>query len=475
MLREIKHRRQVPYKPYPTGNICLATITPACRLRRRTGGARRLGSNAALPARARLTYMHRMDLQAATSEKPAGRRTSADAEVIVAGTGPAGLLAALALADAGFDIALVGPEPRPDDRRTTALMAPAVAMLGRTGILPKVEAAAAPLRTMRIVDATGRLVRSPVVTFRASEIERDYFGLNIPNAVLLEAGRDAVASHPKILWRRTTVTGWDIQPDAVAAKLADGRDISANLAVAADGRDSPARAAAGIVTSAHTYPQAALVLNFGHSRDHEFISTEFHTETGPFTQVPMPGRRSSLVWVERPTVAQQLAALDDDALSRRVETKMQSMLGRVSVEPGRQIYPLSALTPDRFGANRVMLVGEAAHVFPPIGAQGLNLGIRDIEDVVIASTGHRDDPGSPAAVAAYDRRRRPDVLARSGAVNLLNLSLLSDLLPAQMARGAGLSLLRSFAPLRGFFMREGMQPGSGLARMGTALREQIRR
>ena len=154
---------------------------------------------------------------------------------------------------------------------------------------------------------------------------------------------------------------------------------------------------------------------------------------------------------------------------------MQSMLGRVTVEPGRQIYPLSAMTPARFAKDRIALVGEAAHVFPPIGAQGLNLGIRDVEDIVRTAAEHRDDPGSPAALATYDRRRRPDILARSTAVNLLNISLLSDMLPAQMARSAGLGLLGALAPLRAFFMREGMQPGSGLARIVSSLREQVGR
>ncbi|RWG55491.1 MAG: UbiH/UbiF family hydroxylase, partial [Mesorhizobium sp.] len=104
----------------------------------------------------------------------------------------------------------------------------------------------------------------------------------------------------------------------------------------------PAREAAGIRASARPYPQSALVLNFSHRSEHGFISTEFHTETGPFTQVPLPGKRSSLVWVVKPETAQELAALDDAMLSVRVEEQMQSMLGRVSVEPGRQGYPLSA-------------------------------------------------------------------------------------------------------------------------------------
>jgi 2-octaprenyl-6-methoxyphenol hydroxylase len=154
---------------------------------------------------------------------------------------------------------------------------------------------------------------------------------------------------------------------------------------------------------------------------------------------------------------------------------MQSMLGRVSVEPGRQVYPLGATLPARFAQNRVALVGEAAHVFPPIGAQGLNLGIRDVRDLIATVAENRLDPGADSALAAYDRKRRPDVLARAAAVNLLNLSLLSDMLPAQLARSAGLGVVGGFAPIRALFMREGLQPGSGLAKAFTDLREQIRR
>jgi 2-octaprenyl-6-methoxyphenol hydroxylase len=267
---------------------------------------------------------------------------------------------------------------------------------------------------MRIVDATRRLIRSPVATFRAAEIGEEHFGLNIPNSQLNHALREAVLAEPRIDWRRSLVDGWSIAADEVVAKLADGASIAASLAVAADGRLSPARTAAGIPVSSRSFPQSAFVLNFGHSRDHAFTSTEFHTETGPFTQVPLPGRRSSLVWVVRPETAAELAALDDAALSRRVEDGMQSMLGRVSVEQGRQIYPLTATVPARFAANRVALVGEAAHVFPPIGAQGLNLGMRDIADLTRIVAENRDDPGSVKALSAYDRARRPDVLARAG-------------------------------------------------------------
>ncbi|ESW85309.1 2-octaprenyl-6-methoxyphenyl hydroxylase [Mesorhizobium sp. LSJC285A00] len=397
------------------------------------------------------------------------------ARILVAGSGPAGLIAALGFAEAGFPVTLVGPEAGGPDGRTTALMNPALKVLDRLGVLAELAPKAAPLKVMRIVDATSRLIRSPVVTFRAIEIGEEQFGLNLPNSALNPTLAKSVAAHPGIEWLTSMVESWRLDADQAHAVLTDGREVSAALAVAADGRLSPAREAAGIVASVRSYRQAALVLNFGHRSEHGFTSTEFHTETGPFTQVPLPGNRSSLVWVVKPEAAKDLAALDDATLSERVEQQMQSMLGRVSVEPGRQIYPLSAASPGRFAQNRVALVGEAAHVFPPIGAQGLNLGIRDVEDLIGIARENRSDPGAARALAAYDSRRRPDVLARSGAVNLLNMSLLSDILPAQMARSAGLNVLGSFAPLRAFFMREGLRPGSGLAALTGGSGKQVRR
>ncbi len=395
--------------------------------------------------------------------------------IVVAGTGPAGLLAAVALARHGLRVSLIGPAPSADDRRTTALMTPALEVLDGLGVLAGLRSKGAPLMVMRIVDATKRLIRSPVVTFRAAEIGEDHFGLNLPNSDLNAALEVAVRECPGIDWRRSLVAKWTIGRDDVSALLADGSSVTGSLAVGADGRNSPARAAAGIKTSARSYPQAALVLSFAHSRDHAFTSTEFHAETGPFTQVPLPGKRSSLVWVVAPPTGEELMALDDAALSERIEERMQSMLGRVAVEPGRQIYPLGAVLPSRFASNRVALVGEAAHVFPPIGAQGLNLGIRDVSALARIVGNHRADPGSDAALAEYDRSRRPDIVARAGAVNLLNASLLSDMLPAQLARSAGLGIVGGFAPLRAFLMREGLQPGSGVARAFAGLREQIRR
>jgi len=185
------------------------------------------------------------------------------APILIAGTGPAGLIAALAFADAGFPVTLVGPEASASDSRTTALMNPALKVLERLDVLEAIRPKAAPLKVMRIVDATSRLIRSPVVTFRASEIDEDQFGLNLPNSVFGPALVGKVAAHSGIEWRRSMVKTWRLDADKAHAALADGSEVSASLAVAADGRQSPAREAAGISTGSRAYPQAALVLNFG--------------------------------------------------------------------------------------------------------------------------------------------------------------------------------------------------------------------
>ena len=399
----------------------------------------------------------------------------ADRQILVAGTGPAGMIAALAFSAAGFDVVLVGPPVRTDDRRTTALMAPALSFLESLGIGDELADKSAPLKAMRIVDGTSRLVRGPVVTFRAAEIGEAAFGYNIPNAHLNAVLEQHVTAASRIAWVRAMVDDWHLGADAANAALSDGTTISVPLVVAADGRGSPARRAAGIATADRPHRQSAFVTVFAHSRDHHDISTEFHTESGPFTQVPLPGRRSSLVWVVRPEEGERLGALDAARLSRTIEDRMQSMLGKIEVDGSPQLYPLSASLPHRFAANRVVLTGEAAHLFPPIGAQGLNLGIRDVSEAVRVAGLHRGDPGAPAALDAYDRARRPDILARTAAVELLNRSLLSDFLPTQLVRSAGLAVLGRSSPLRGFFMREGLRAGSGFRSVFADLREKVGR
>jgi 2-octaprenyl-6-methoxyphenol hydroxylase len=178
--------------------------------------------------------------------------------------------------------------------------------------------------------------------------------------------------------------------------------------------------------------------------------------------VPLPGDRSSVVWVAKPGEAARLKTLSDDDLSAAAEKQSHSILGVVRVEPGRHLFPLAIERPRQFANNRIALVGEAAHVIPPIGAQGLNLGLRDAADIaryVREAMASGEDPGSPTVLRRYASARRPDVLSREMVIDVANRSLLSDFLPMQSLRAAGMHLIGSVGPLRRLAMREGLSPG----------------
>ena len=389
-------------------------------------------------------------------------------EAVVAGGGPAGLTAAIALASSGIATVLIAPARRRADNRTTALLAGSVNALAALGVWELAQGDAAPLRVMRIVDDTGRLWRAPEVTFDCGEIGLEAFGHNIENAKLVAALERRARDTPALTIVEDTVGSLDCDADHAAVTTTSGRRYAASLVVGADGRKSVCRDAAGIGVHTRDYPQAALTVTFTHSRPHRDTSTEFHTRSGPFTLVPLPGDRSSLVWVLDPREADDIAALDDSQLSNEIERHSHSILGKVTVEPGRGIFPLSVSTARRFGANRVALVGEAAHVVPPIGAQGLNLGLRDAATIgELAADAKRagHDLGSDALLARYHERRRADVGSRTLAIDLLNRSLLSDLLPAQGARGLGLYLMDRIGPLRRAMMREGVMPAAAQPRL----------
>jgi len=380
---------------------------------------------------------------------------------IVVGGGPAGLTAAIALASSGIATALVSTRPAQADNRTSFLVASSVAALTALGVWELCEAQAAPLRVMRLVDDTSRLWRAPEVKFVAYEIGLDAFGYNIENRHLVAALESRTRALPALRPREDEVL--DISPgdEAVAVTLKGGETLSAALVIGADGRRSLCREAAGIGMNERRYRQTALTVNFAHSRPHRDTSTEFHTASGPFTLVPLPGNRSSLVWVLQPGEADVVAALDDAELSAEIEYRSHSILGKVAVEPGRGLFPLQVATARRFAANRIALVGEAAHVVPPIGAQGLNLGLRDaasIAEAALAAERAGHDIGGPEVMARYERMRRADVGSRTFAIDVLNRTLLTDFLPVQGARGLALYAIDQIGPLRRALMREGVTP-----------------
>jgi 2-octaprenyl-6-methoxyphenol hydroxylase len=357
----------------------------------------------------------------------------------------------------GFAVTLIGPDEPRNDHRTSALLGGSVDFLSRLGIWEEIVALGAPLRTLRIVDATGRLIRAPEVTFDASEIGRDAFGCNIPNAVLMRVLGDAL-DRSGVSRQRALLA--DLVPDesSVRLKLSAGEDVVARLVVAADGRRSRSREAAGISVRQWIYDQSALVANLIHGTPHDDVSTEFHTPDGPFTLVPLPGRHSSLVWVGRPADMEARAGLPDADLANEIERQSSSILGAITIDGDRQIFPLSGMMAGTLAANRVVLAGEAAHVFPPIGAQGLNLGYRDVAALGHILTNPHSDPGSAAHLAHYRRLRSADVLLRSAGVNMVNRTLLSAFLPTQGLRGLGLFALDRVPPLRRTLMRQLLSP-----------------
>ena len=382
-------------------------------------------------------------------------------DVAVIGGGPAGLAAAIALALTGAKTALIARQTPYADNRTTALLGGSVEFLQELDVWPRCKDNAAALQTMRLVDDTGRLIRAPEVRFSSSEIGLDQFGYNIENRLLMTALEQRAAELPTLVRfdneAETVRTG---EPQ-VTIRTSEGKSLSARLVAGADGRHSLCRQAVGISVRRRDLHQAALTFNVSHSRPHRNISTEFHTSQGPCVFVPLPGDRCSVVWVAAPREAERLRALSDDELSEAAESRSHSILGRLRVEPGRHLFPLAIEQPAQFARGRIVLIGEAAHVLPPIGAQGLNLGLRDaadIADIVGAAIVSGDDPGSPQVINRYDQVRRADVLSRTFAIDLANRTLLSDFLPLQSLRAAGLHLIGSFGPLRRIAMREGLAP-----------------
>ena len=388
----------------------------------------------------------------------------------VVGAGPAGIATALALSHVGATVALIGPPPRPavdthPETRTAALLTSSVDFLKRLDVWDRMLPHAAPLKAIRIVDASRSLLRSQDITFEASELGLDAFGFNIANTVLSEA-----------LYERAGDTACTRLTDAVQSislgtngaqlTLDGGNRLDVCLVAGADGRNSVCRAAADIETSLSRYDQAAIASSFGHTSPHEGVSTEIHREGGSVTSVPTPDpHTSSLIWVGGTAEIDALMAVDVSGFAAMLQERFGDTFGPITNVGPRASFPVVGLAVKTLAVNRTALIGEAAHVLPPIGAQGLNLGLRDaaaLADSVADARRQGRDPGGQPVLASYIRARQLDVMSRRLGVDLLNRSLLTNLLPVQAARGAILAGLNAFGPLRRLIMRAGLEPPASL-------------
>ncbi|XSG82605.1 MAG: FAD-dependent monooxygenase [Methyloligella sp. ZOD6] len=405
--------------------------------------------------------------------KDAGSTASeAPYDAVIVGAGPAGLVTALALAHVArgtrAKLCLIGPPPDASaasrDTRTAALMDSSIALLKQLGVWEPLAPESAPLEGIRIVDSASPVFAAPDVIFRASELGLPAFGYNIPNPVLVRVLYERVVQEMPVV--ASTVAGIEIEQDEARLVCANGQEIVTKLVVGADGRNSLCRLSAGIDTQEWRYPQKAIATRFRHTVPHDRISTEFHRPSGPLTTVPLPDpNASSLIWVVDEDEADQLMALSKEAFVAELESHLGAITGPIVDLGGMGAFPVAGMSAKTLTGPRTALVGEAAHILPPIGAQGLNLGFRDAGWLaerlrpVFQSGG---DPGLRAVLLAYADSRHMDVMSRTVGVDLLNRSLITRFPPAQAARGAILRGLKSLPMLRRFAMRAGIAPPTSL-------------
>ncbi|KKB09691.1 FAD-dependent monooxygenase [Devosia chinhatensis] len=373
---------------------------------------------------------------------------TSDADIIVVGGGLAGLAAAASLARLGLSIIHLSP-PAPPDRRTSALMMPSVDFLTRAGLIDEPAAIGHALTAIRIIDATPRLVRAPETLFDAAEIGLAAFGWNFGNQALLARFQAAIPDNG-IDTRPQPVADYTRDGDLGVVTLADGTTLRAPLVVGADGKKSRIRAAAGIGVREHAFAESALVCDLELARPIGGTSIEFHYPHGPFTLVPAGGRRANLVWIDEEQVLKNARDGGPDSLRLALLERSQRLFGAIDIVSPSAIFPLSALSVAEAGRDGVALVGESAHAFPPIGAQGLNLGLRDVADLLDAVTATDRTRADWGVLASRDyARRRSGDLARTGFfVDTLFRSLLADIVPSQALRAGGLWALKALPGLR---------------------------
>lgn len=418
--------------------------------------------------------------QSAKTTPGAARQADAPrmVDVMISGGGIAGLTAAAAFGSAGFSVICVDPAPQITaaddphaDLRTTALLQPARALLRRAGLWDRLLPHASALRIMRIVDAGGA-TPEPRATcdFDSRDLDdsadAEPFGWNFPNWLLRREMLARLAELPQVELRTGTGTRAVLTRDAHAhVTLSKGGAVRARLLIAADGRNSAVREAVGIAATTTRYGQKAVTFAVSHDRPHDNISTEVHRTGGPFTLVPLPDRDgrpcSAVVWMEKGPEAQRLAALDPAAFEVEATARSAGVLGDLHLLGPRGVWPIVSQIADRLTAQRTALIAEAAHVVPPIGAQGLNMSLGDIALLLDLAQAHPDALGGPDMLEHYQRRRWPELRARVAGVDLLNRASMAGSSMMKDGRLKGLGLIHGLDPVRKGMMRLGLGAGAG--------------
>ncbi len=390
-------------------------------------------------------------------------------DILICGGGVAGLVAAAAFGTAGFSVICVEPDtPITDsatdgaDLRTTAFLQPARALLEQSGLWEALAPHAAALQTMRIVDAGGDAGEARLTCdFDATDVSDAPFGWNLPNWLLRREMVARLATLPNVGFRPGVgFARIHTRETAARVTLTDGARINARLVIAADGRASPVRTALGIGVTTMRYGQKALTFAVTHPIPHDNISTEVHRTGGPFTLVPLPDRDglpcSAVVWMETGAEATRLAALADDDFMAEATLRSCHVMGPLTLVSRRMLWPIISQIAGTLTGERTALIAEAAHVMPPIGAQGLNMSLADIATLRDLATASPATLGDQSMLDAYARARGPDIRLRVTGIDALNRASMAQGQTLRDLRAQGLRLLHGTAPLRKILDAQGV-------------------
>ena len=390
-------------------------------------------------------------------------------DILISGGGIAGLTAAATFGSAGFRVICVDPAPPITERdvdgsdlRTTAVLQPARELLERCGLWARLADHAAPLQIMRIVDAGGEHPEPRVVRdFNAADISDQPFGWNLPNWLLRRELVAALADLPNVDFRPGVgTTQLFTRLNEARVTLTDGSQQKAKLVLACDGRNSPMREAAGIPVKTTRYGQKALAFAVTHPVPHENVSTEIHRSGGPFTLVPLPDYQglpsSAVVWMERGPRASELLQMETAEFEAAMTRRSCGLLGDLTLASRRTIWPIISQSAERLNGERLALMAEAAHVVPPIGAQGLNMSLSDLRCLLELAEARPEELGDAAMLEAYNKARHKDIMLRVKGIDLLNRTSMLAPRPLRDLRAFGLNALYSMAPVRRTLMQMGL-------------------
>jgi 2-octaprenyl-6-methoxyphenol hydroxylase len=390
-------------------------------------------------------------------------------DILISGGGVAGLTAAAAFGKAGFSVICADPAPPVTERdaegsdlRTTAFLQPSQTLLDQIGLWDRYAPHAAALQVMRIVDAGGEVSEPRLVKeFDASDISEKPFGWNLPNWLLRRELVAFLQGLPNVDFRQGVGTkSLFTRTQEARVTLTDGSLISCRLVIAADGRSSPMREAAGISVKTLRYGQKALAFAVTHPQPHQNVSTEIHRSGGPFTLVPLPdyqGKNSTaIVWMETGPEVDRLAKLPVAEFEAAMNERSCGILGDLTLASRRTVWPIISQVAERMSSERLALIAEAAHVVPPIGAQGLNMSLGDLRALLDLVTANPSDLGSRKMLDQYHKTRHGEVQVRVTGIDVLNRASMAHAQPLRDARAMGLNALYSLAPVRKTLMQMGL-------------------